>query len=46
MLLNATLPKRFWGEAVSTAAYLINRSPSNAISFKTPMEMWNGTSRL
>lgn len=42
MLLNAGLPKSFWGEAVTTAAYLINRSPSSAIKFKTPMEMWNG----
>lgn len=42
MLLNAKLPKSFWGEAVSTAAYLINRSPSSAVNFKTPMKMWNG----
>ena len=42
MLLGAHLPKSFWGEAVSTALYLINRCPSTGIGLKTPMEMWNG----
>ena len=36
MLLNASLFKGFWAEAVTTAAYLINRSPSSALGFKTP----------
>lgn len=38
LLSNANLPKKFWGEALMTATYLINRSPSSAIFFKTPME--------
>ncbi|KAK2447548.1 secreted RxLR effector protein [Trifolium repens] len=42
MLLGAGLPKSFWGEAVSTAAYLINRCPSTGIDLKTPMEVWSG----
>jgi len=42
MLLGAELPKSLWGEAVTTAAYLINRCPSTAIDFKTPMEVWSG----
>ncbi|PNX72588.1 copia LTR rider, partial [Trifolium pratense] len=42
MLLRAGLPKRFWGEAVNTAAYLINRCPSTRIDLKTPMEVWSG----
>lgn len=42
MLIHAGLPKSFWGEAISTAAYLVNRSPSSAIDFKTPLEMWYG----
>ncbi|CAJ2642413.1 unnamed protein product [Trifolium pratense] len=42
MLLGAGLPKSFWGEAVNTAAYLINRCPSTGIDLKTPMEVWSG----
>jgi len=42
MLLGVGLPKSFWGEAVTTAAYLINRCPSTEIGFKTPMEVWSG----
>ena len=39
MLLGAGLPKSFWGEAMTTAAYLINICPSTGIGFKTPMEV-------
>ncbi|XP_073148775.1 retrovirus-related Pol polyprotein from transposon TNT 1-94 isoform X1 [Henckelia pumila] len=42
MLSNAGLPKSFWAEAVKTASYIINRSPSVAIDLKTPMEVWTG----
>ena len=42
MLLNANLSKHFWAEAVNTAIYLINRSPSSALDFKTPQEVWSG----
>lgn len=41
LLINAGLPKRFWGEAVLTATYLQNRQPSRSIS-KTPYELWWG----
>ena len=43
MLSYSGLPKPFWAEAVVTACYLINRCPSSAIGFKTPMEMWSGS---
>ena len=42
MLLSSGLPKGFWGEAIMTAAYLINRCPSRAINLKTPEEQWSG----
>ena len=42
MLLGAGLSKSFWGEAVSTTTYLINRCPSTWIDLKTHMEVWSG----
>ena len=42
MLIYSGLPKSFWGEAVVTATYLINRCPSSAIDYKTPIEAWSG----
>ena len=41
MLLNSKLPKKFWGEAISTAVYLKNRTPVEALN-KTPFEVWHG----
>ncbi|KAH9680375.1 Integrase catalytic domain-containing protein [Citrus sinensis] len=32
----------FWAEAISTASYMVNKSPSATISFKTPEELWSG----
>ena len=31
----------FLGEAVNTRYYLVNHSPSTAIDFKTPFEVWS-----
>ena len=42
MLYSSSLSKHFWGEAVMTACYLVNRIPSSAINFKTPEELWFG----
>lgn len=36
------LPISFWGEDVSTAIYIINRSPAHALQNKTPFEVWHG----
>ena len=42
MLAAANLPHRFWAEALSTATYLRNRSPTKAVSEMTPFEAWTG----
>ena len=39
MRLHAGLPKTFWVDAVSIAAYLINRGPSIPMEFKLPEEV-------
>lgn len=42
MLSDANLPKHFWGEAVQTATYLINRLPTKANNKNVPhYEIWN-----
>ena len=42
VLVDARLPHRFWAEALSTAVYLRNRSPTTAVEGKTPFEAWTG----
>nr|CAN73703.1 hypothetical protein VITISV_000540 [Vitis vinifera] len=42
MRLHDGLPKTFWVDAVSTAAYLINRGPSIPMEFKLPEKVWSG----
>ena len=42
MLFYAHLPLKFWAEALSTAVYLRNRSPTKAVEDKTPYEAWSG----
>ena len=42
MRLHAGLPKTFWADVVSTAAYLINRGPSVPIEFRLPEKVWSG----
>jgi transposase InsO family protein len=36
ILFNAGLGKEFWAETVSTACYLMSRSPTTSIECKTP----------
>jgi hypothetical protein len=36
------LPAHFWGEAVNTTIYLLNRSPSRSVEGMTPYEAWHG----
>jgi hypothetical protein len=32
----------FWGEAVVTAVYILNRLPTKALNGRTPYEVWHG----
>src|SRR5271155_1963404 len=41
MLYQANLPKSFWAEAITTATYLINLLPSEAINDEIPYEKWH-----
>jgi Reverse transcriptase (RNA-dependent DNA polymerase)/gag-polypeptide of LTR copia-type/Integrase core domain/GAG-pre-integrase domain len=42
MLHSANLPYTFWGDAVVTASYLRNRSPTRTLIGTTPYECWYG----
>jgi hypothetical protein len=37
-----SMPDFFWGEAVHTAVYLLNRSPTAALDDLTPFQAWYG----
>ena len=41
MMSPTDLPFTFWGYALETAAFTLNRVPSKAVE-KTPYEMWTG----
>jgi hypothetical protein len=36
------MPAVFWGEAVVTVVYILNRSPTKALNGMTPYEAWHG----
>ena len=38
MMKEKGLPTKFWGEAVATVVYLINRCPTKAVRDRIPME--------
>lgn len=40
------VPKFLWSEAVMTAVYLINRTPSRLLGWKTPYEMLRGVNEF
>ena len=41
MMSPTDLPFTFWGYALETVAFTLNRVPSKAVE-KTPYEMWTG----
>ena len=42
MIYHAKVPLKSWAEAVNTAVYLRNRSPTGVLKDKTPFECWFG----
>ncbi|CAL9238765.1 unnamed protein product [Arabidopsis halleri] len=41
MLFHKHMPKRFWGDAVMTACYLINRIPTRVLNDQSPFQVLN-----
>ena len=39
LLFASNVPKRFWSDALLTAYFLINRMPSRALKFQTPLSV-------
>jgi len=42
MMKAKSMPVRFWGEAVTTVVFILNRTPTKALKGKTPFEAWYG----
>lgn len=43
MLLGSGLPKYLWTEALRSAAYIVNRSPTSALNGQVPANLWYGS---
>jgi hypothetical protein len=41
LLKQRGMPAVFWGEAVVTTVYILNRSPTKALNSRTPYEAWH-----
>jgi hypothetical protein len=41
IISHTSLPLNFWGEALKTTTYILNRVPTNTAN-KTPYELWTG----
>ena len=42
MLREKKLTNKYWAEAVLTAVYVLNRSPTSSLQDKIPQEAWDG----
>ena len=40
MLADSRLPHKLWAKVLSSAAYLVNRSPTKSLDGKTPSKAW------
>lgn len=40
LLIQSGMPKTFWAKALNTATFLRNLSPSSAIEYQIPSELW------
>lgn len=43
LMAQSGLPLKYWGEAVKTSAYLINRMPGSGLDGKTPFFLLQGS---
>lgn len=42
LLIQSSLPSKFWAEAANTANYIRNRCPTKSLNGITPDEIWDG----
>jgi transposase InsO family protein len=42
MLKTKKMPPKFWGEAIVTAVFILNRAPTKSLQNKTQYEAWHG----
>jgi hypothetical protein len=42
MLKSMSMPSYFWGDAMITAVFILNRSSTQSMEGKTPYEVWHG----
>ncbi|WVZ85166.1 hypothetical protein U9M48_032116 [Paspalum notatum var. saurae] len=42
MMKAMSMPGWFWGKVVTTAVFILNRSPTQSVDGKTPYEVWHG----
>ena len=42
MLVAKHLANEYWGEAVATVVYIMNRCPTKSVKNKLPQEAWTG----
>ena len=42
MMKAKSMSARFWGEAVTTAVFILNCAPTKTMKGKTPFEAWHG----